>query len=90
MRSRGVFVIMLALAGLAGCKSEEAAEQSLLRIGTVKRSEVGRQTPASWLAQSDQQTRSAHYYAPVWTKVRGYMDSELEGQAIDRNAKRQE
>jgi len=44
MRSRGVFVIMLALAGLAGCKSEEAAEQSLLRIGTVKRSEVGRQT----------------------------------------------
>ena len=49
MRSRGVFVIMLALAGLAGCKSEEAAEQSILRIGTVKHSEVGPQTEVLYL-----------------------------------------
>src|SRR5215469_5911634 len=40
MRSRGVLVIMLAVAGLAGCKSEEAAERSMLQIGTVERSDV--------------------------------------------------
>ena len=40
MRLRDVFTIMLALTGLAACKSEEAAERSMLKIGTVQRSEV--------------------------------------------------